>query len=129
MTGYHEFQQHTHAYNPWIGAKCPHDQESAADREWKRLEAKGVVDKFRRVIPKVKPGEGKAHTYQYPLGEGRKWPRERRVPDARARARSTRFPPAQAARLPVRLRLRGPRREAPGLWQVDRARTPRARPP
>ena len=94
MTGYHEFQQHTHAYNPWIGAKCPHDQESAADREWKRLEAKGVVDKFRRVIPKVKPGEGKAHTYQYPLGEGRKWPRERRVPDARARALVRRgFPP------------------------------------
>ena len=116
MTGYHEFQQHTHAYNPWIGAKCPHDQESAADREWKRLEAKGVVDKFRRVIPKVKPGEGKAHTYQYPLGEGRKWPRERRVPDARARALVRRgFPPRRQHDCPYDYGFEGPGAKHPAF--------------
>ena len=55
MTGYQEFQQPTHATNPWRGPKPDPNQESAAEREWKRLEAKGVVDKFRRPIPRPNP--------------------------------------------------------------------------
>ena len=52
-------------------------EHSAADREWDKLEKRGVVDKFRRLIPKPKPGEGVTHKHQYPLGEGRKWPHAR----------------------------------------------------
>ena len=108
MTGFQEFQQPTHAYNPWIGAKPDHNMESASEREWKRLEAKGVVDKFRRLIPKPKPGEGVTHKHQYPLGEGRKWPHAR--PRLSTMGRSAARPAADARSVPVADARSPPRR-------------------
>ena len=108
MTGFQEFQQPTHAYNPWIGAKPDHNMESASEREWKRLEAKGVVDKFRRLIPKPKPGEGVTHKHQYPLGEGRKWPHAH--PRLSTMGRSAARPAADARSSPVADARSPPRR-------------------
>ena len=55
MTGYNQFQQQYHANNPWVGPKPDWKEHSAADREWDKLEKRGVVDKFRKPIPRPNP--------------------------------------------------------------------------
>ena len=55
MTNWHQYQQQYHATNPWVGPKPDWKEHSAADKEWEKLEKRGVVDKFRKPIPRPNP--------------------------------------------------------------------------